>query len=95
LGLIRLVANNAERVSLTFVNVSANVVNIGFGGVLLVGGFELLPNGGTINMQIRDDASLPAHEWYGNSGPGGTVYILEVIRSIYTPSIELPGLQQT
>jgi hypothetical protein len=89
-GLTLLVKGNAERVSLTFVNLGSFDVIFGFGGVLASGGIRLVASGGAINFIVRDDATLPGREWYAN-GPGGSsnVYVLEVIRSIYTPPSEM------
>jgi hypothetical protein len=89
-GLTLLVKGNAERVEVTFVNLGAFDVIIGFGTVLASGGIRLVASGGALNLIVRDDATLPGREWYAN-GPGGasTVYVLEVIRSIYTPPQEM------
>jgi hypothetical protein len=88
-GNTRLVPNNAERVSLTFVNIDVNDVIIGLGPFVSTGGLRLVRSGGAINFIVRDDATLPGREWWAQSPVApANVYILEVIRSIYTPPQE-------
>ena len=90
--LIRAVANNAERVSLTFVNAGTGDFFIGFGNQITLSSLRLQAQGGTINMELRDDATLVTREWFVQGPTTGNLYVLEVIRSIYTPDAELPGV---
>ena len=84
------VNNNAERVGLTVVNIGANdaFLEITSGGAGTPG-LHLSANGGTVNMNVRDDFTLPSRAFYGYSTVGATtVYVLEIIRQIYTPDGE-------
>jgi hypothetical protein len=84
------VPNNAERVSLTIVNIGTGNLNLALSSSLVatIGGIFLSSSGGEVNMHVRDDATLPGRQWWCSSGAGSTVYVLEVIRSIYTPPEE-------
>ena len=86
------VPNNGERVSLTVVNIGSGNLNLALSSSLVstTGGIFLAPGGGEINMNVRDDATLPARQWWVSSGAGTTVYTLEVVRSIYTPPQDTP-----
>jgi hypothetical protein len=83
-----LVPNNAERISLTFVNVAVNDAAITLNATGSTGGIHLTASGGAVSFNIRDDATLPGRLWYGFSSAASNLYVLEVIRSIYTPVAE-------
>lgn len=88
---VQLVPNNAERVSLVFVNDGGNLVAISLTNATgSSGGIGVNGNGGAITMNVRDDSTLPSRQWVAASSLGSTVYCLEVIRSIYTPPSEVP-----
>ena len=90
----QMVPNNAERVALIFSNISSQVFNIGTNPQILgtVGGI-FMASGANISMNVRDDATLPTLAWYAEAtNPGSFMYVLEVIRSIYTPPDEVEGI---
>lgn len=81
----RVVANNADRVSLTFANVGPNDCQVLLGNFGTGVGLALPALTGMVNMEVRDDATLPSREWFSVSASGTTIYVLEVIRITPTP----------
>jgi hypothetical protein len=87
-----LIEGNAERIELVITNFGSGNLSIAIDPTVLAsGGLFLAPGGGTVSMNVRDDATTPSRRWWMSSGAGTSVYVLEVIRSIYTPPSELPG----
>jgi hypothetical protein len=81
-GATRLVAPDAERISLTMASLGPNAVNVGpRGTVSTLIGIQIAGNGGFINFSLFEDYILPTLEWFGVAPAGvTTVYILEVYR---------------
>lgn len=79
-----LIGFNAERVSVVFVNLSANNVFIGpKADVSATKGLQVLPSGGAIAINVEEDGTLPTNEWHAiASGAGSAMYVLEVVREI-------------
>lgn len=74
---------DAERVSLTFVNLGATTLYISPSvNVSATHGMRLAANGGTVSMNVEDDALLPALNWrsMGSAG-GGALFVLSVRRA--------------
>lgn len=87
-----LLLGNADRVGLLFVNLGANDVFIAVSAaVATTFGIRLTANGGNASFIVTEDFTLPTRQWFGiASGGSSDVYILEVVRQIYTPAPETP-----
>lgn len=87
------VQGDSERVSLTLVNLGATTLYIApTPEVSAVRGIRLGPTGGTVAMNLFQDALLPALPWYVmGSGAGGTLFILQARRDTILPSDESGG----
>ena len=81
---------NPDRVGLVFINTSTVDVFIAFNsGVSSTNGIKIGANGNSVTMTVRDDFTLPTRTIYAITSSGtATVYILEVVRQIYTPDTE-------
>lgn len=73
---------DAERVSLTLVNLGATTLYIApTAEVSATRGIRLGPTGGTTAMNLFQDALLPALPWYVvGDGAGGTLFLLTARR---------------
>lgn len=85
-----LAQGNGDRVGLIIMNLGANTVYVSLNpNPSATNGIMLPPNGGVIGMSVRDDFTLPSRQWNGIALVGvSQMYILEVVRSIYTPGGE-------
>lgn len=77
----RIVPQNANRLGLVIVNLSANNVFIAFDNQVSAShGIFLAPNGGSISMNYKDDFELVGFEVFGiASAAGSNIYCIEVI----------------
>ena len=82
-AVIEVAHGDAERVSLTFVNLGATTLYIAPSiNVSAAWGMRLAANGGTVSMNVVDDSLLPALNWRAmGSAPAGVLYVLSVRRS--------------
>lgn len=84
---IVIVPNNGDRVGLLIFNTGASDLTISLdGNVSNSNGIILPANGGSLSLNVRDDFTLAARQWWGVAPQGITVYILEIIRYRTTPS---------
>lgn len=82
-----LVGNNGDRVGLLIFNQSAGDITVGLLGSLTFGNGIILPaNGGSLTLNVRDDFTLAARQWFVCSNTGGLVTVLEIIRYRSSPS---------
>lgn len=81
--LIQVVSGDADRVSLTLVNLGATVIYVSPSlDVSATHGIRLGPNGGTVAMNVEEDSLLSACSWYAISpGGAGALYGLWVRRT--------------
>jgi hypothetical protein len=81
LAVLRLLQHNANRISLTIFNLSANSVYISpTPDVSASNGAYLASNGGFVTLQWDRDFQLVANEWYViATGAASSLYILENI----------------
>lgn len=79
-----IVSNNPDRLALIVINESANDFAFGLTPqVTATTGIRLGANGGMVSMDVIEDLTLPAREWYGvASAAGSQIYVLEVIRDV-------------
>jgi len=87
---VEVAGGDSERVSLTFVNLAAtNLFLAPSVNVSATHGLRLAPNGGTVSMNVNDDALLPALNWWCvSSGADGALFVLSVRRTRITPKAE-------
>lgn len=74
-----IVPNNPRRLAIVFVNLSANNIYVSpDNDVAADHGIVLVPNGGTLSLNYREDLVLPSLAWYGiSAGAGSDFYWLE------------------
>jgi hypothetical protein len=79
---VSLCGNNPDGVELVLVNLGANPVFIGLTPqVSAAMGITLNASGGSVSMNVLNDATLPAREWFGISPAGAsTIYVLRLVR---------------
>ncbi len=78
---------DAERVSVTFVNLSANTIYIGpKSDVSIAKGILINPSGGAVAINVEEDGSLPTNEWYARATAAASgMYVLVVKRDTALP----------
>jgi len=72
--------NNPDRVAWLVVNLSANVVYVGFSGdVSSSKGIRLDPNGGYTSMSVEEDGEAVAYPVFAvATGADSAIYVLEI-----------------
>lgn len=84
------VGNNGDRVGLIIVNQGANDVFIALAAPSATNGIRLSASGGNVSMNVRDDFTLPARQWFMIAPTGSSaVYVLEEISETKTAASEL------
>lgn len=75
---------DAERISATFVNLSANIIHISPSSEASATRGILIPaGGGAIAINVEEDGMLPTSEWYAIAAlAGSAMYVLEVKREV-------------
>lgn len=88
---VQVVPNDPESVALTLVNTgSANIYVAPNNQVSASAGIILFP-GGSVSLTVRDDATLPAREWWALAAAAGqTLYSVRLRRYVSTA---LAGVQ--
>jgi len=70
-GFQQALQNDPDAVAVTFVNFGAFDIFLALRQTAPASsGVRLVPNGGSVSLTLRDDLTLPAHEWFAAS-PGG------------------------
>lgn len=79
---VRLINFDAERIAVTFVNLSSNTVYIGpQNDVSATKGIVIPPGGGAVAINVEEDGILPTVEWYAvATAAASAVYVLSVKR---------------
>lgn len=81
-ALVTVVPNDPDALQLIWINTGAFAVFLHLRqDDAPTAGIQLGPNGGGTSMNVRDDGTLPAREWFANS-PGGasSLYVLRIRR---------------
>ena len=88
----QIVPNNADRLVLVVMNVSASNVTVALNaGVTTTNGIIIVANTGALIVEVRDDFTLPSFAWWViSAGASSVIYVLELIASV-----ELPGVPGT
>jgi len=74
-----IVKSNPDRLQITFMNLSANVVYLGVDETVSVGnGLYLDSNGGSITLLAEEDGDLVGYSWYGVAGASSDIYVIAV-----------------
>lgn len=78
----QVLGNDPERVSVVLVNLSANVIFIGFdAGVSATRGIRLTANGGQVSYNAREDYTLPIREVHAlATAAASDLYVLSLRR---------------
>lgn len=74
--------NNPERVFVLFVNLSANTMYVGYDDAVgSARGIVLAPNGGTYQVDVEEDFTIPVHAHHViSTGVTSNLYVLTVRR---------------
>lgn len=83
-----IIAANMDRVALTLANLGAvDVTVLHDARVTASRGFPLRSLGGTLSVDIFEDAILPAWEWYGfSTGAAVEISVMEVVVDVRIPA---------
>lgn len=78
---VRVVPNNPDRLGLIIINLSANVIYMGFDNrVATTRGIYLAPSGGQMVMNYKEDFELVGQEMWGlATGANSGIHVIEVI----------------
>lgn len=89
-AVVEVAHGDAERVSLTFVNLAATTLYLAPSvNVSATHGIRLAANGGTVSLNVVDDSLLPALNWRAmGSGADGALFVLSVRRTTIKPEAE-------
>ena len=81
-SIVEVQAANAERVSLTMVNLGTTVLYVRPNSAPSTSaGIRLGPSGGAITLNVTDDGMLPCEQWLAiGDAAGGTLYRLSTSR---------------
>jgi hypothetical protein len=78
----KILGSDPDRVALTFINdQTATIYITPDNGPSGNRGIQLDANGGSVSMNVRDDLTLPAREWWGYTGtPTQNIFFIAVRR---------------
>lgn len=80
-SVVRILRQTPHRVAFTIINLSVNLLYVGpFGDVSATKGIQIGPSGGNLALDIIEDFTLPAQEWFAvATGASSAVTILELL----------------
>lgn len=76
----KVLGNNPNRLAFTIINLSSNVVYLGFDrDVSSSKGIYLSPNGGSLSMLYDEDFNSVGYEVFGKAADDSKIYLIEIV----------------